>query len=66
MASEMQLEGDFAKPVTLTHKDGSKAVPTITLGKDDATRLNQLILAGKSTDSVVGGDAIIYNPERVL
>ena len=66
MASEMQLEGDFAKPVTLTHKDGSKAVSTITLGKDDATRLNQLILAGKSTDSVVGGDAIIYNPERVL
>ncbi|MBC6499353.1 hypothetical protein H7R52_12090 [Weissella confusa] len=65
MASEMQLEGDFAKPVTLTHKDGSKAVPTITLGKDDATRLNQLILAGKSTDSVVGGDTIIYNPERV-
>ena len=66
MASEMQLEGDFAKPVTLTHKDGSKAVPTITLGKDDATRLDQLILAGKSTDGVVGGDAIIYNPGRVL
>ena len=66
MASEIQLEGDFAKPVTLTHKDGSKTVPTITLGKDDATRLDQLILAGKSTDGVIGGEAIIYQPGRVL
>lgn len=66
MASVMQLEGNFAKPVTLTHKEGSKTVPTITLGKDDGTRLNQLILAGKATDSAIGGDAIIYNPERVL